>query len=632
MGAICGFFNLPGATRELLSDLTAAMARRGPDGVFHELLGPETGLGCCHLLPYRKIRPYGDPIGRTPDGKVWVAADADLANLEELRVLLPVSAEPLLESPAGLLARLHQKFGLEFLDKLRGSFALAIVDRQRDCLHLVRDRLGLKSLFWSELGEGVIFASELKALLATDLVPAAVSRTALHHFLAWGCVPAPATAFTAIRKLPPATILTRALSGPECVMKKYYDLAFLPKTTLRDEECRDRLRELVTGATKKMLADTDDFGCLLSDGTASSIVVGLLTRLTGKPVRAFAAGFAGEEGDGLACAREVAARHQAELAEFVIRPELVDLLPALVRAAGEPYADTAALPAWCAARLAGESTRVVALGAGGNDSFAGHRRYRAMARAARLDLLPAPLRRALAALGLKLIPASAGSPSRFSSDRRCLELARQPEADRYASLICRWPGPLKAMVFSDEFAAVAGKSDPLDFLRRAFAATDPRCALLDRLLATDFATSLPGELAVTIEAAAAAHRLLARAPFLDQGVVEFAATLPPEYKLKGKTGQAILKDAFREFVPDPRPRRRKTGGGVPVHRWFRSELNAYLKEQLLDSKLPDRGYFRKAGLEQLIREHESGAFDHGDPLWSILILELWHQEFIDAQG
>lgn len=632
MGAICGYFNLLGATRELLSDMTAVMAHRGPDGIFHELIGPDAGLGYCHILPYRKIRPYGDPLGKTAGGKVWVAADADLANLEELRVLLPVTDAPVLESPAGLLARLYRKFGLEFLAKLRGSFALAIIDRERECLHLVRDRFGGKPLAWSELGEGVVFASELKALLAIDLVPASVNRTALHHSLTWGYVPAPATAFTAINKLPPATVLTRDLHGSGCVTKKYYDLAFLPKAALRYEECRARLRDLVTGAAKRRLADTDDFGCLLSEGIDSTIIVGLLTKLTGKPVRAFAIGFAGEEFDELPRARETAARHEAELTEFVVRPELVaDLLPALVRAYEEPFADASAFPVWCVMQLAGASTRVIFLGDGGDHSFAGHPRHRAMARAAQFDALPGTLRGGLAALGLKLIPAANRQRSRLGSGRRFLELLRQPEADRYATLRCHFTGPLKAKVYSGEFAAAVGRNDSFDFLRRAFAATDPRCALLDRLIATDFATWLPGELAVKLEVASAAHRLLARAPFLDQGVVEFAATLPPEYKLKGKTGNSILTEAFREFLPEPPLRRRQPGFGVRVRQWFRSDLNAYLKEQLLDSRLPTRGYFRKEGLEQLIREHESGACNHGAPLWNLLMLELWHQEFIDSQ-
>ena len=253
MGGICGYFNLsePGAVK--LEQLLSAMAHRGPDGTAHREAGALGGLGCCRLSPAYKVAYEGELIGSSPDGNIALAADTDIINLEELSVALPAAADPVLQSPAVLLCRLYQHYGLDFLHKIRGVFAIAIIDQNQDSLYLIRDRLGVKPLFYSKTGKGVVFASEIKALLATGRVNRQVNHLALHDYLTYQYVPYPHTAFQGVGKVPPANIYQ--FKGTSVAAKKWHTLAFQPKTGLSYAECKKQLRTLVEDASKRMLRD-----------------------------------------------------------------------------------------------------------------------------------------------------------------------------------------------------------------------------------------------------------------------------------------------------------------------------------------------------------------------------------------
>jgi len=630
MGAICGFFKMQADTTGWLEAMTGTMAVRGTDGVVNAALTPQEGLGYCHLSVDPRVRPIGHHVAGTPDGKIYLTADTDIINLAELAIsLAPASEAALAETPATLLLRLYQQHSLEFIDRIRGVFAIAIIDREKETLFLIRDRLGVKPLYFARKGKGVVFASEIKALLATGQVAREVNQTAIHHYLTYQYVPYPETAFVGVKKIPPATCFQ--FSETSILQKKYWELSFLPKTTQSYEKCQTQLREMTEDSAQRMLKGLSSYGLFLSGGIDSSLMTGLLTKLAAAAPPVFSIGFEKEEFNELPQARETARQYGSTMTELMMTPKMIDTLPEIVRAYEEPYADSSSLPTFAVSRLASEKVRVVFLGDGGDDSFAGYLRYWAMQTAGRLDVVPGAMMRPLANLLLKMIPQTTNQRSLLGYGRRFIDLLSLPPRERYGKLMCHFTNKMKIALYSDDFYDRMQKVDSFAFMNNIFDQPPAEYAMLDRLLYTDLATYMPGDLVVKVEVAAAANRLIARAPLLDHKIIEFAASLPTKYKLQGKKGKMLLRDTFAEYIPPEILKRRKTGFGAPIGTWFREELKGYIREQLLDSKLSNRGYFRRDAIERLINEHASGLFNHGYPLWNLLMLELWHREFIDTK-
>ena len=627
MGGICGCFQMAGSPERTLDSMIDAMSHRGPDGMHTEVVGTGTGLGYCHISLNGDHGKISDAMGRDPSAGVYVAADVDILNMSELCRKIDPSAKEGAISHAQLFAELYKKEGVDFVKNLRGVFAIAVLDLRKDRMYLIKDRLGVKPLFYTVLESGVLFASEIKSILASGYVEKEVDVIAIHNFLTLQYVPYPSTIYKTIKKVPPASIVE--IKGRSISEERYWSLPFMPKVQLSYGECKERLRGLVEEAARLMLPAGDDFGCLISGGIDSTIITGLLTKMTGRSLPVFSIGFDIDEFNELPFAERTAERYGCDLTKLVVKPDMIDILPKLVWHYEEPYGDSSSLPTFYVMELARQSVPLAFLGDGGDDSFAGYMRYWAIKAAVKFDILPHSLMNRIISAVLAVYPKDVRSRSLLRYSRRFLDMLRMPLQDRYGSLMSVMSGDVKEKLYTGDFSEQVRDIDSIDFVRHLFRESPEEYDVLDRLLYTDLSSYMPGDLTVKVEVAAAANRLVTRAPLLDNEVVDFAASLPADYKLHGRSKKHILKDTFSDFLPEEVVKRRKTGFGAPIGYWFKKELYGYIRDNLLHSKLPGRGYFRPEAIERVVEEHRNNIADNTYILWNLLMLELWHQQFVD---
>ncbi|MCC2670217.1 MAG: asparagine synthase (glutamine-hydrolyzing), partial [Armatimonadetes bacterium] len=389
----------------------------------------------------------------------------------------------------------------------------------------------------------------------------------------------------------------------------------------------EALREKLTEAVRLRLISDVPVGAFLSGGIDSSIVVGLMAKLSPGAVKTFSIGFEEASFNELDHARRVAERWGTDHQEFVVRPDALAILPKLVRHYGEPYADSSAIPTFYVSQMTRQSVTVALNGDGGDESFAGYERYLGNQLAERIRRIPGcgPITRGL----MGLVPDSANTKSPLRRARRFLSVAAQPMAQRYQ----RWLGYCndadKEQLYTPGFKSeLQGNQDPVwpDALFEGTTGLDPA----EAAMAVDVQSYLPYDLLVKVDITSMANSLEARSPFLDHEVMEFAAQLPIGMKLRGKTLKHLPKRAFADLLPTENVRRAKMGFGVPVGQWFRGPLRELLHDALLSEQSLGRGYFQREPLERIMREHVEGRSDRQLVLWNLLMLELWHREMIGS--
>ena len=574
------------------------------DAIVHR--GPDHGAVAAHgrcVLGYRRLSiidlQTGDQPVSNERGDVVAVFNGEIYNFRELRHELEAAGHEIRgtgDSP--LLPHAYEEWGLAFAERLEGMFAIALWDRAAERLVLVRDRLGKKPLLYTRLADGSLaFASETKALLQLPAVSREVDLAQLDAFLALQYVPR--SGFAAVEKVPPGSFAV--IENATVRVDRYWS----PRPAGGDGDWVERVREEVTAAVQRRLVADVPLGALLSGGIDSSIVVAAMAQASSEPVRTFTVGFPDARYDERTYARAVADRYATDHTEIEIDPG-PELLQRLGLVFDEPFGDEAALPTMLVCEATREHVKVALVGDGGDEAFGGYERYRAHALAARV---PGPAAAAGAQL-LGLLPAARRAPrSALFRARRFLEVAAAPAADRYGRLVEVFPLELRRRLWTD------------DALAQATASLLPAAADL-RLV--DLESYLPGDLLPKADIASMAVSLELRSPFLDHRVVELGLALPPELA----TGKAALKRAFAADLPEAVAARGKAGFGVPLDRWFRQELGPLAVELLLGGR--DRGLFRRAELELLLREHAAARADHGHRLWCLCMLELWQRNYVDT--
>ena len=606
--------------RPVEADRIAAMGERlrhrGPDdhGVYvHGHVG----------LAHRRLSVLDlSAAGRQPmcneDESVWIVFNGEIYNFGELRAQLASRHTFRSRTDTEVVLHLYEEYGLNCVSMLRGMFAFAIWDGRAQRLVLARDRLGKKPLFYRVDEDGLGFASELKALVLNRPVPD-LDPVALHHYLTFQYIPAPWTIFRGICKLPPAHLLV--YEDGKVTEHPYWTLRYDEKLAGRDErELREEFRSLLEESVRLRLISDVPLGAFLSGGVDSSSIVAIMSRLLDRPVKTFSIGFAEKEFNELPYAAEVARQFGTEHQEFVVEPSAVDILPALVSVYDEPYADSSAIPTYYVSQLSRQFVTVVLNGDGGDELLAGYPRYRTEG----WDRLAARLPRGITA-PLRTLGA------RVPAGRLSKGLARlgSPFARSYLARICYFSPEEKADLYEPSFAARVAADDSYDLLLQWFRnvhATD----LLDQLLSVDTHSYLPDDLLVKVDRATMAHGLEARSPFLDHRLMEFAASLPVDLKVRGGQGKYLLKAAMRGVLPDHILDRSKMGFGVPIDRWFRKDCRAFVRDTLLSSRALQRGYFRPDRVRAMLDAHQDGGSNYGYRLYALLMLELWHREYMDA--
>jgi asparagine synthase (glutamine-hydrolysing) len=604
------------------------MRHRGPDA------SGEWSDGTCALGHRRLAIIDLSEAGRQPmgneDGTIQVTFNGEIYNFVALRrELRGLGHRFRTRTDTEVIVHAYERWGIRCVERLRGMFAFAVWDRRRRRLFLARDRVGKKPLFYARQADRFLFASELQSLLADPTVPREVDLAALDAYLSYGYIPAPATAFRGVAKLPPAHRLTLDLQpgAGEVRVERYWTLGYGPTLRVTEAEACEAFREKLTEAVRLRMVSDVPLGAFLSGGIDSGIVVGLMAGLSDRPVRTFTIGFEEAAYDEADQARRVAERWGTDHHPLVVRPDALAVVGTLARHFGEPYADSSAVPTYYVSKLTREGVTVALNGDGGDESFAGYGRYLAHRLAGRIGRVPGLCRTASAlARGL---PDSTDPRNRVRQARRFLASLGQPAERRYARWLTFFRSEAKGRLYTEEFRQQLGPAAPAPWLESLFGEAeglDP----VDAAMSVDVRSYLPYDLLVKVDITSMANSLEARSPFLDHEVMELAARLPARFKLRGRTSKYLLKRAFADLLPAENVRRPKMGFGVPVGQWFRGPLRGLVHDTVLSREAAGRGYFRPQEVQRLVDLHLEGRADHSYQLWNLLMLELWHREVLKA--
>jgi asparagine synthase (glutamine-hydrolysing) len=633
---VCGIAGIVSASSAdpvepaVVARMCAAILHRGPDD--HGIhTGPGVGLGMRRLSIIDRSGGH-QPI-YSEDGGVAVVYNGEIYNYAELRRQLQERGHRFsTRSDTEVIVHLYEEMGRRCVTRLRGMFALALWDERRRSLLLARDRVGKKPLFYARLGPRLIFGSEIKALLQVPELPIRVSPAAIDAYLRFTFVPAPLTIFEDIYKLLPGHTLE--YRDGDISTEAYWDLRFPAERSRRSEaEWQNELLEQLREAVRIRLMSEVPLGAFLSGGVDSSAVVALMAEASGQPVKTFSIGFKDRSFDETHYARVVARRCETEHREQIVEPEGLDtLLPELAWHFDEPFGDSSALPTYYVSKMAKQSVTVVLTGDGGDEAFAGYSTWRGEKLSQLYGRMPRPLRRlATPELVRSLRRLTLGRHSRtLDRAERVLAAARQSPSERFLSKSTRIPEQLRRAIYSDAFSDVA-LARPVDVLgpwRDVAEEDDP----VDRLTYWQTRFYLPNDMLVKVDRMTMAHSLEARCPFLDHVLLEFAARIPPHLRFHGWTTKYVLKRALGVLLPREVLWRRKQGFGVPIRAWFRDDLAEWARDILLSPRCLQRGYFNGRALSALIQDHVTGRADHGERLWVLLNLEIWHRVFVDNEA
>jgi len=610
------------ADRTVLAAMNAAIIHRGPDSDGFHCDGP---LGIAMRRLAIIDRAGGDQPLSNEDGRIWIVFNGEIYNHEGLRRELVDRGHTFrTHSDTECIVHAYEQWGDHCVRHLRGMFAFAIWDSARRRLVLARDRVGKKPLYYAEHDGALLFGSELKTLLRYPGFPREIEPAALHHYLTLQYVPDPLTAFRAAKKLLPGHVLV--CEGGKVTTKPYWDLDFRQKEDTSDPTAlRAKVRAKIEESVRIRLMSEVPLGAHLSGGVDSAVVVALMAQASSQPVKTFSIGFEEAAFNETDQARTIAEKFDTEHHEFIVRPDALEVLEPLVEHFDEPFADAASIPLWYLSKLTRQHVTVALNGDGGDEAFAGYQRYFADGMADLYRYVPRFLRASFDAL-LRPFGGTSSKPVE-KSPLAALRKLGHAATHTSGSSVVRWGSYFhegeKARLYTPEFKARLGNAEPSHAaMERTFAAA-LATNRLERTLYTDLHHYLPGALLVKADRMTMAHSLEARSPFLDHELLELAARLPPKWKVRGTTTKWILRDLFRDLLPEKTASRGKLGFSVPLAKWFAGPQLAAVKDILLAPAARIHSILRPLALTQLVEENRTHRADHGKKLWALLCLETW---------
>jgi len=609
---------------QLLARMNDAIRHRGPDEDGFYVNG-SVGLAM-RRLAIIDLKSGQQPI-HNQDRTSWIVFNGEIYNYLELREKLEKLGHTFYtNSDTEAIVHAYDEFGADCPKHLRGMFVFAIWNIPKQELFIARDRMGKKPLLYAEVNGKLIFGSEFSALLVHPDVSRDIDAEALDYYLSFMCIPAPLTAYRAIRKLEPAHWL-RWRNG-NIDLGRYWQPDFTKKIDISEEEAGERTIEILRDAVKVRLMSEVPLGAFLSGGIDSSAVVALMSQESSERVKTFSIGFEEQDFSELHHARRVAEHVGADHHEFIVRPDAVEILPMLVDHYGEPYADSSAVPTYYVARETRKHVTVALNGDGGDESFAGYERYIAMGLTEKYRKIPSFVRESMIREAVNMLPTDPTRKSKIKSAQRLLAVVARPKAGRYMHWMSAFNEELKEPLYTESFRQQTQGANATGILENWFKRANG-IGMVDTLLLTDQMTYLPNDLLVKVDIATMAVSLEARSPFLDHHVIEFAASLPQNLKLRRLTGKYLLKKVLRKLLPSENLTRRKMGFGVPIGHWFRGKMQPFLREVVLSEKALSRGLFKPEAVKQLVELHARAERDYSHQLWTLLMLELWFNRFID---
>jgi asparagine synthase (glutamine-hydrolysing) len=625
MCGIVGIFDRSGESPPRCADILARMTRtlvhRGPDDEGYRIDGP-VGLG------FRRLSIIDLAGGHQPlsneDGTVWVAFNGEIYNYQDVTHQLEAKGHVFrTRSDTECIVHAYETWGPDCVQHFRGMFAFAVWDGRHQRLFLARDRLGKKPLFYATVGTTLIFGSEIKALLEYPELDRTLDVEALSDYVSLLYVPAPKTIFRQVRKLPPGHYLVAAREGIQ--VRRYWDVSFRVAEDM-PQDPTERLRELLDEAVHIRLRSDVPLGAFLSGGLDSSAVVGVMSKELAKPVVTSSIGFPDDAFNELDYAREVAEYFRTNHHEHMVTPNALEVLERLVWHYDEPFGDSSAVPTYYVSKLARTHVTVALSGDGGDESFAGYRRYYFDVRENTVrDLVPAALRQPVFGLLGALYPKADYLPQVFRGKAFISNVARTPW-EAYLHSVSGVNESDKARLLSGDLQAALGGYRTASLFEELYHAADGPDSLA-RIQYIDFKTYLPDDILAKVDRASMAVSLEVRCPLLDHRLVEFVAALPSRLKLRGTHTKLIFRDALRGLVPETVLKRPKMGFAVPISSWLRGPLRPLVDEYILKGS-KQHGCFNSQVVEGLVREHRLGVRNRTTELWGLLIFNMWYERFV----
>lgn len=612
----------------LIQRMCSVVRHRGPDdeGVY---VKAHIGLGH-RRLSILDLSPAGHQPMCNEDGSIRIVLNGEIYNYQELRTGLAARGHQFSShTDTETIIHLYEEKGVGCLLELRGMFAFALWDEKKKLLFLARDRVGKKPLVYRQDNESLVFASEIKSLLCDPAVRKEVNPTALHHYLTYQYVPAPLTIFQSIHKLPPAHYMI--YQNGSATVERYWDVSYANKLRYASlNEYKDHFLDLFKEAVSIRLRSDVPFGAFLSGGIDSSIVVAVMSGILEQPVKTFSIGFNEKEYDELPFARMVAEKYNTDHHEFIVTPDIRDVLPKIVWHYNEPFADSSAVPTYYLAQMTRQHVTVALNGDGSDECFAGYPRYVLTDQARYYQKAAWLMGGPLLQYAARLLPDRKERHSFLSRLKRYLKNLYADTPGWYMRYLCHFDNDMKQQLCTESFRASVQGIDSAALVEALYNKADG-ATCIDKLLYVDVMSYLPEDLLVKVDIASMAHSLEARSPFLDHKIMEFAAALPSDLKLRGSTTKYFLKQILSDFLPEEVLFREKMGFGVPIDLWFRGELKDMAYDTLLSKKAVERGYFNKEAVQTLLDEHVGGQYNHCYRIWNLLCLELWHKMYVDEQ-
>jgi asparagine synthase (glutamine-hydrolysing) len=606
-----------------LQRMNDIIVHRGPDddGFF---LSEGIGLGMRRL----SIIDLGG--GKQPiyneDRSIVIVFNGEIYNYRELTQQLKQRGHVFTTmSDTEVIVHLYEEVGEACVDQLRGMFAFAVWDMGRRKLFIARDRLGIKPLYYTQMGDRLIFGSEIKSILQHPDVEARLDLEGLNNFLSLKYVPAPRTMFEGIQSLQPGHTLT--WHANTVAIKPYWDLSFANSQNghLSEEAYAEQLEALIRESVKLRLRSDVPFGAFLSGGVDSSTVVAIMSQFLDEPVKTFSVGFHDDThvADELPFARLVAKQYQTDHHEIYVGPQdFIDLMDKVAWHLDQPIADQATVATYMVSKLASSHVKMVLTGEGGDELFAGYARYAGERFSPYFRHIPASVKSLALAMSDRL-------PGLHRPKIALYALCQPDETTRFTNWFPLFNYDRKMALLSDDLRSELYQASS-DYVFAEYLARTDASDALNRMLYVDTKLWLPDYLLLRGDKLTMATSLEGRVPLLDHKVVEFAASLPPHLKLNGLARKYLLKKVSRKLLPPEIIDRKKEGFPIPIYQWLRTEANSLLRDYLSPETVQRRGLFNQDYVTKLLDEYQAGVGDHGHLLWGLLSVELWHRNFIDT--
>lgn len=630
---MCGIFGVVSLNEHLdgerydLPNKTEILERRGPDdfGYF---------MDSCVYLGHRRLSIIDLSTGRQPisneDGTVCVVFNGEIYNFMDIRGDLEAKGHHFrTNSDTEVIVHAYEEWGKACVKRFRGMFAFALWDSKKRLLFIARDRLGIKPLFYAQIGDTLYFASEMKAMLQYNDFPREVDFDGLAAYFTLGYIPAPLTIFKDIRKLLPGH--TMEVADGQVKVEKYWDLYFEPDFSKSESYFMDGFLGLFEEAVKLRLISDVPLGAFLSGGVDSGAVVGVMSKLCSEPVRTFNIGFGGEVGgylDERGYAREVASRYKAIHTEHEVLPNPQEIISEIVEAFDEPFADHSTIPSYYVSKITRQYVTVALSGLGGDENFGGYERYLGFKMSSLYNFLPQYIREKVIREIVERIPERADGHYTVNHLKRFVRAASLLEGNRYFNFMHMLGKDRSSALFSEPDLVGGGFERCKDTILGYFNGSNASSPL-DKVFYTDIKTYLPEDILACTDRMSMWHSLEVRVPFLDHKLMEFCATIPNTLKIRLWDKKHILKRAVSKLLPKSVLNHRKQGFVGPMTTWLRKDLKPYTQEVLCDGNLDKHGLFNKGVVNNILDQHFSRAEINDKLIWSLIIFQVWYELYVE---